>query len=220
MMNFNDLFAEIFYENNSNEYRICQKCFPVLLEKDSPEMFEQFFYWMEEYILNNETQLQDDEKAKIEEVKKKYNIFLDSILEKLVKEDTCKELFYEKLWNSIKNMPLCDDESDKAGILYILCRNDLIPYYMVEGIAQIEKEELWERIDRNQKNIIAARSIIRQYAIVEDRVSCALMLLKLFEQCNDDTDKAVIMSYIIRFIEINAVEVVTRQILEKIKVNH
>ena len=104
--------------------------------------------------------------------------------------------------------------------MYILCRNDLIPYYKVEGIAQIEKEELWERIDRNQKNIIAARSIIRQYAIVEDRVSCALMLLKLFEQCNDDTDKAVIMSYIIRFIEINAVEVVTRQILEKIKVNH
>ena len=47
-----------------------------------------------------------------------------------------------------------------------------------------------------------------------------LIEIKLFEQCNDDTDKAVIMSYIIRFIEINAVEVVTRQILEKIKVNH
>ena len=104
--------------------------------------------------------------------------------------------------------------------MYILCRNDLIPYYRIEGIDRIEKGELWELIDINTKNIIAARSIIRQYAIVEDRVQYASMLLKLLEKCNDEKDKVTVVSYIIKFVEDNAIEELKRQILEKINMNH
>ena len=223
MMDYQKIFSDIFMEENSensNEYKICQRCFPVLLELDSAEIFEQFFIQMEEYILNNDTQLLEEEKTKIAKINSKYSIFLDGILETLIKEDASKDIFYEKLWNSIKNMPLCDDESDKAGILYILCRNDLIPYYKAEGVDRIEKEELWEIIDMNTTNIIAARSIIKQYAMVEDRVKYASILLKLLEQCSGDKDRAVVISYIIKFVELNAIEEMKKQLLEKIKANH
>ncbi len=229
MEDYKKAISDIFMEEKSNEYIICKKCYPVLQEWDSGEIFEHFFQLMEEYILRNDVQLQEEEKTKILDVKKKYNKFLDGILETLIKDDVDKDTFYEKLWNSIKNMPLCDDETEKAGILYILCRNDLIPYYTDGETKEIEKADLWDLVEKNTKDIIAARSIVKQYSIakegnvnaqIKDGIKYASMLLNLLEQCEDDKDKIVIMSYIIRFIETNSMDTVKKMLIKKISENH
>lgn len=156
------------------------------------------------------------EREKISEIIKKHNKLLNSILETLIKENVCKRTFYEKLWDSIKNMPLCDDESEKAGILYMLCRNELLPYYWIDGIAEIGEEERWDLINENKEYIIAARSMIKQYAICEDRTRYAAMLLKLLEQCSGEKDKVIIVSYMIKFVEVNALGAMKRQLIENI----
>ncbi len=228
MEEYKKIISNIFMEENSNEYVICQKCLPVLLEWDSAEIFEQFFQLMEDYILNNDVQLKEEEKTEILEIKRKNNKFLDDILETLIESNVDKKTFYEKLWNFIKNMPLCDVESEKAGILYILCRNDLIPYYREGEVGEIEKAELWDLVDKNTENIIAVRSIVKQYTIakggkgfahIKDGIKYASMLLKILDQCGGDKDKIVIISYIFRFIETNSMETLKKQLIEKINEN-
>lgn len=215
MKNSREKFINIFMEANTNEYKICEKCFPILLEQDSAEALETFFILMEEYILNSEEPLEEEEKIQISGVRKKHTKLLDSMLESLIKENASMEIFYEKLWSYLKNMPLCDKESEKTGVLYLLCRNDLIPYYRTDEMVEIEDHELWEMIEKNKKNIVNARSIIKQCAICGERVRYAAMLMELLNQYSDDRDKIVIMSYILRFVEVNTLDMMRQRIMEK-----
>lgn len=57
-------------------------------------------------------------------------------------------------------------------------------------------------------------------AQIKDGIKYASMLLNLLEQCEDDKDKIVIMSYIIRFIETNSMDTVKKMLIKKISENH
>ncbi len=162
-----------------------------------PELFMFFIETSEDLDSSEEQRI---EKIFSEEEKyqyaRDYGKIIDGTLEALLKKQYEKEKFYHELWKFIEENPLLDTKKLKAFALFYIWVDIRLPYYVLDDGIKMSDDDYQNVCQKLSEDIKKARFIL--HVPTEQKTERASRIVKLLENLQDDKEKAVLMSQILK----------------------
>lgn len=207
--------ADITYvldNNNGREIDIAYSIYRILVNSNekAPQLLRYFFESATSYSYEekeNAKQLISDKS--VEAWSDKYTKDIILWLNKTVDSDPSVSSFYESLWNFIISTKQFKTEKIKAFALYCVWMDPRIPYFNLKKGKTLDDNQFIKSLDNTFKDRLKAKQII--FSVFDKRTDEASVLLKLIEGLDNEADKAVLLAYIIRIVEVRTFERIATQ---------
>lgn len=142
---------------------------------------------------NAERIFSEEEKSKYKEL---YRKIIDGALEALLVKNLSDDEFYKELWKFIDETSILADEKLKSFALYYLWIDVRIPYFKLEPGIRMANEEYVTICKKIIEQIKRVRFVLN--VTTEQRTERASRLVSMLDRLEDDREKAVLMSQILR----------------------
>ena len=190
---------ELLLTLRGEEINICGEIYKILVESgDQGAELLQFFYENAEGVRSSE-KVQARQKfteGETLDYTKRYGKIVDGILENLLQQKLSKTMFYKELWTKITLAELFEDEKTQIFALYYIWIDSRIPYFELPQSISLKNEEYRQIVDKLRSKIQEARFILT--SDFEQWTEVSYLLIKLLNTVEDETEKAVLLSCIMK----------------------
>lgn len=190
-----------FLENFSGED--IDKCAMIYEQikkaEDESDMFQMFL----EYDPKNSSNEKEIEMrftaTQIQKLVKSCKELVSGMVDKLISQDLDEKDFYNKLWESVKQNELLNDNDERICALYLIWKEPRIPYFKLERGLKMANEEFTKSTERLSMEINKAMYILNSN--FEQRTERASLLIDLLDNIDCKEDKSVVMVQILSALE-------------------
>ena len=198
-----DSFREYFYNATGKLYDIYyESYFKYLLripeESDKLTCFKELL--TRSILPDGEYETKEyHTKEEYEKLIKKASSVMSGILENLVESKPTEEEFYKKLFEIISMQYLFNNDEDRVGAILFLILSPFIPYYCLEPGLKMDEEEFHELTKESYPALTKLGFILNSK--LDQRTEVSSLILKVFEEIDDERLKAVLMANFIGYFE-------------------
>lgn len=121
-------------------------------------------------------------------------------IQDLFQKNYSKNEFYEQLWEIICNSKILKSEKQRVFILYLMWGNPRIPYFQLTDMIQFTEDDVSEELEKVQLLIAEAKYAL--FSRFPNRPEEAYAMVRLFDEVPTNKGKAVLLSMIIRYVEL------------------
>lgn len=142
------------------------------------------------------------------ERKDKVALFVDDWLESTIKDSPSENEFYRRLWEFIQDNKSFRGKNNKIIALYLIWMDPRIPYFKLKPGLKMSNEVFSKICEEIDTELLKARFTL--YSRYEQRPEEASVLLSLMNELESQEEKAVLLAYIIRSVEIRTLKQLVR----------
>jgi len=186
--------------SHSSWQNLCNDLAGIMSDMDTNK--ESLFQWIlvnyERYLSDTQipvTEEQDNETWKT--LLNKYSDLIKGLLHALLIDNLPEDVFYQAVWDRIQKEDLLAEKDGLSVLLYVLMTSLYIPYFQLPEGIKMEDSEYRGLSEKHSQEI--RRILFALVAPLAQKTERASILLNLLQNCADEKERAVMMSFIIHY---------------------